>query len=308
MRAIIVTASIIVLTATALDRADADPAADQAIQEKIAPIIDCINNSDFRLQRTFQAYRRTLDDIKRTGSASFVGGFEDMDTRFANSLKCADGLDQAVKAAPKIEDIDHAASEYATAIREFAPIGVEADRYYSQNDYKDDKWAKGQEIDGKLQPLIAKLEAASEGLHTGVHRELKGIRERRLAALEAKSGKNLRWHAENFMIIARGVLEDFAANPAPGVIAPAVERAQKAYDDAEAYAGTHDSELHPSPILIPSAWASMENDAGFFLRDLKELRRALESAKPSPTQLQRDYQSLVRSFNNLVNGYNNSRS
>jgi hypothetical protein len=213
MRAIIVTASIIVLSATALDRADADPAADQAIQEKIAPIIDCINNSDFRLQRTFQAYRRTLDDIKRTGSASFVGGFEDMDTRFANSLKCADGLDQAVKAAPKIEDIDHAASEYATAIREFAPIGVEADRYYSQNDYI-----------------------------------------------------------------------------------------------AEAYAGTHDSELHPSPILIPSAWASMENDAGFFLRDLKELRRALESAKPSPTQLQRDYQSLVRSFNNLVNGYNNSRS
>jgi hypothetical protein len=38
----------------------------------------------------------------------------------------------------------------------------------------------------------------------------------------------------------------------------------------------------------------MENDAGFFLRDLRELRRALESAKPSP--------------NNLVNGYNNSRS
>jgi hypothetical protein len=125
MRAIIVPASIIVLSATALDCAHADPAADQAIQQKIAPIIDCINNSDFRLQRTFQVYRRTLDDIKRTGTAGFMGGFEDMDTRFANSLKCADGLDQAVKASPKIEDIDRAASDYATAIREFAPIGVD---------------------------------------------------------------------------------------------------------------------------------------------------------------------------------------
>ncbi len=308
MRGFRAIAVIAVLTAATFERAAAE-ANDEAVREKLAPIIQCINNSDFVLQRTFVQYRRLLEDIKRYGSGSMSGGgFKDGDPGLANSLKCADGLDQAVKASPKIDDLDRAASDYATAIHAFVPIATEADRYYGQNDYKDDKWAKGRDLDQKLQPLIAKLEEASDGLHAGVKRELKSLRQRQLAALEAKSGRNLRWHAENFMIVAREMLDTIEENPTVAAIAPAIERTQKAYDDAQAYASAHDSELHPAPILIPSAWASMENSAGFFLRDLKDLRRALESGKATPADLKKEYGYVVSHFNDLVTGYNNSRS
>lgn len=214
MRTNLVIAAVLGLYAATLNQAAADATEDEAVRKKLAPIIDCINHSDFVLQRTFVQYRRLLDDIKRSGSGSMSGGgFKDGNPGFANSLKCADGLDQFVKASPKIDDLDRAVSDYATAIRAFAPIATEANRYYGQGDYKDDKWAKGRELDGKLQPLIAKLEQASEGLHIGVKRELKGIRLRQLAALEAKSGKNLRWHAENFMILARDALDAIEENP-----------------------------------------------------------------------------------------------
>jgi len=125
--------------------------------------------------------RSSIASIASTlGCNKTLTGFEDGDSRLANALKCADDFDQDVKASPKIEDLDRAASDYATAIRALAPLGVETDRYYNQNDYKDDKWAKGRELNGKLQPLIEKLEQASDGLHAGVKRELKSIRLRQL--------------------------------------------------------------------------------------------------------------------------------
>jgi len=171
--------AVVALSATVFGRADA--ADDEAVQKKLAPIIDCINRSDVRLQQNFDRYRWMLNNMKNRGETSMSGGgFEDGDSRLANALKCADDFDQAVKASPQIEDLDRAASDYATAIRALAPLGVETDRYYNQNDYKDDKWAKGRELDGKLQPLIEKLEQASDGLHAGVKRELKSIRLRQL--------------------------------------------------------------------------------------------------------------------------------
>lgn len=109
------------------------------------------------------------------------------------------------------------------------------------------------------------------------------------------------------MVLARDALDAIEENPRAAIV-PAIERLQKAYDDAQAYAGAHDSELHPPPILIPSAWAAMENNAGFFLRDLKELRRAFESGTAKPPELSRQYDRIVRSFNDLVSGYNSSRS
>ncbi len=52
----------------------------------------------------------------------------------------------------------------------------------------------------------------------------------------------------------------------------------------------------------------MENSAGFFLRDIKELRRALESGKATPADLEKRYGFVVSHFNDLVVGYNGSRS
>jgi hypothetical protein len=52
-------------------------------------------------------------------------------------------------------------------------------------------------------------------------------------------------------------------------------------------------------------WKQMEIGAGFFLKDVKELRRTLESGKATPTELSSKYGYVVNEFNDLVISYNN---
>jgi hypothetical protein len=142
-----------------------------------------------------------------------------------------------------------------------------------------------------------------ESFHAGIKRELSATRERELAA--AKEGKNLRWQAANFMLAARAALNAIDENPAAAGIALTIERAQRAYDDAEAYSDAHQSEFNPTAGALPPAWKAMEIGAGFFLKDAKELRRALELGKATPTELSSKYGYVVNEFNNLVISYNN---
>jgi hypothetical protein len=97
--------------------ADAD---DQAVEEKVAPFIKCINKSDTDLQGTFQNYRRLLEDIKknpRTSDVAFVGGFEGVDHGSKKSLECAEDLEKIAKETPGIEDLDR----FAVVFRKIRP-------------------------------------------------------------------------------------------------------------------------------------------------------------------------------------------
>jgi Protein of unknown function (DUF3829) len=190
--------------------ARADAAEDQAIERKIAPVIECINTVDAPLMRGIEGYRKLIAVIKENpkgGTLAFMGGFEQGDFHFPKALKCADDLTAVAGAPPKLEEFDRMASEYATTLRAFAPVAIEADPYYHQEDYKDDKWAKGAALDEKLAPLVEKLAALSSGIRAGIAQELASVRERRLAAIEAEEGKGFNWYTFNYMLAARAVLD-----------------------------------------------------------------------------------------------------
>jgi hypothetical protein len=288
--------------------ADAD---DHAVEKKVAPFIECINKSDTDLQGTFQNYRRLLEDIKknpRTSDVAFVGGFEGVDHGSKKSLECAEDLEKIAKETPEIEDLDLFAVDYAATIRAFAPLAAEADIYYHQQDYMDDNWAKGKALDDKLAPLIAKLESVSDNIHTAVEREVNGIRDRELAAVEAHEGKRFEWHTLHYMIEARKTLDAIEAMAGSRTLSPdklgnAIAPLQVAFDDAAAYAAAHADEMKPNSSGRVPGWAWIDRSASSYLKQVKDLRRNLEE-KASQANMKNNFESIVNSYNSLVDGYN----
>ncbi|HEY6334326.1 MAG TPA: DUF3829 domain-containing protein [Alphaproteobacteria bacterium] len=288
--------------------ADAD---DRAVEEKVAPFIECINDSDNELQGTFENYRRLLEDIKqnpRTSDVAFVGGFEGVDHGNKKSLKCADNLDKIAKATPEIDDLDRLAVDYAATIRTFVPLAAEADIYYHQQDYKDDNWAKGKALDDKLAPLIAKLESLSDNIHAAVEREVNGIRDRELAAVAAHEGKGFEWHTLHYMIEARKTLDAIEAMAGSRTLSPdkvgnSIAPLQAAFDDATAYAAAHADEMKPNSSGRVPGWVWIDHSASSYLKEVKDLRRKLEE-KASQTNMKNSFESIVNSYNSLVDSYN----
>ncbi|HLJ62657.1 MAG TPA: DUF3829 domain-containing protein [Stellaceae bacterium] len=287
---------------------------DEAMEEKLGPIIECINNADNPLQGNFDKYRRLVEEIKKdpkAGHLTFLNGF-DTDSNYIGAKvwkQCADTFDEAAGIAPRIGDLDQAVKHYATAIRAFIPLAPEVDNYYKQEDYKDDKWAKGKALDEKLAPLMAQIEIASGGIRKAVLRETNAIRDRELTQVEAKSGKGFEWHTLHYMIEARKTQEAFAAvmesdKPSAAEFGKAIEPLQKAYDDAVAYAGAHEEELKPTPGGHLPGWAYIKLYARDYLAKAKDLRRKLEGDNPNPSLINSTAESLVHTYNGLVDGYN----
>jgi Protein of unknown function (DUF3829) len=289
-----------------------DAADDQAVEKKVAPFIECINSSDTGLQRAFQNYRQLIEDIKQNPRASnfaFVGGFDGDDSKA--SLRCAENLETVSKQPPMIEDLDRFAVEYAATIRNFAPLAAQADYYYRQQDYKDDKWTKGKKLDEKLAPLIAKLESLSAGIHAAVARETNGIRDRELAAVEAKEGKDFEWHTLHYMIEARKALDAIEVMAENGTLSPdktgnLILPLQAAFDGATSYAAAHAKEMKPSSSGKMPGWVFIARSASFYLMQVKNLHRKLEQ-KESQATMNIAYDSVVNSYNSLVDDYNGYR-
>jgi hypothetical protein len=157
--------SLAVLTALLAWPAAAAEPDDRAMQEKLAPFIKCVNQGDNALRQQFGFYREMADKVKdklnrgtRSNSSTDklddiirFDGFVSSDSQHKQMLRvCADGIEAGVKNAPKIDDLDRFGTDYVTALRQFAPISVEADVYYRMKDYNDDNWTKGREFDDKL--------------------------------------------------------------------------------------------------------------------------------------------------------------
>ncbi|HYB08906.1 MAG TPA: DUF3829 domain-containing protein [Alphaproteobacteria bacterium] len=292
--------------------ARANDADDEALERKLTPIIDCINGSDKNLQEAFQEYGRLLNDIKKNpseSSASFKMGFENIDRGHKMSLECASDFEMIAKQSPKIDDIDRMTAEYAATIRAFAPLSIQADAYYRQQGYRNDSWAKGKALDDQLAPLIAKLEGLSADIHKAGEREANGIHDRALATIEAHEGKGFAWHTLHYMIEARKTLDAIEAMAESGTISrdkvgSAVAPLQAAFEDASAYASAHADEAKVKSGAKLPGWIWISATAGYYLKQANDLRVKLDE-KNSPANLETNFQSLVVSYNGLVDAYNN---
>ncbi len=299
-----------------------DPAlsqADQQLEAKLQPYVRCINGVERELDALRSRYRNELEYVRLvlagkppmmspniTGLRLTLDGYSGGTDRGG---ECAAGLEQAAAQAPAIPELDQAGQDYARALRAMLPVFPEAQRYYEQKDWKDDRFAKGTALDAKLRPAFADSERAGAAIRAALRGQENGLRTRQLAAVEARDGRTARWQGLNFMLRARELENEAGRQAASGSFSAkalqlGIEQLSAAWDEANSYAAAHPDEMARSGGQQRPIWARISQPASSYLASAKELRRAVEADQRKSDTLRSAYNSMVRDFNTVVDAFN----
>jgi hypothetical protein len=305
-RAILFAAGATLLIAPLIALPVADGAAAQAPSptEKLNAYVGCINRLSARAYESRVRYFSWVGKNGPTGKERIIyGTYTIYDTS-----DCRKNVEKANALEPRDAALEAAALAYAEAVTKLEPLLNEADDYYKQQNYKDDKMARGRALHPRLVAAWDAFANADKALRSGVEAINDKRALERLAAIEASDGRKARYHVEALMIQAKRVL-----------------RAQEAAkpDLAEITAALNDYEsIVKATEQLSSADGGAKIDSSFignaksFLTTGKQLMRRIRDKVPystgdkmmlnagggwmiegSPARLLRDYNQLIDSYN-----------
>ncbi len=137
------------ITALAAETASAQtpPAADPpSLTEKLNAYVGCINRLSERSHDSRRRYFSWVGKNGPTGKERIIyGTYTIYDTS-----DCRKNVEKANALEPRDAELEAAASAYADAVSKLEPLLKEADDYYKQEDYKDDRMAKGRAMHPRL--------------------------------------------------------------------------------------------------------------------------------------------------------------
>jgi len=273
--------------------------------EKLNAYVGCINRLSERSYSSRSRYFSWAAPSGPTGRERIIyGTYTIYDTS-----GCLKNVENANTLEPRDAALEAAATAYAKAVARLEPLLKEADDYYSQQDYKDDKMAKGKALHPMLVAAWDAFASADKNLRSGVET----INDRRalekLAAIEQSEGKQARYHVEALMIQAKRVLRaQDKDKPYLAEITQALNEYESAVKGAEQFSGSG------SDAKIGSMFVS---NAKSFLVTAKALMRRVRDKVPyssgdrmmlsnagsgwmvegSPPRLTRDYNQLIEAYN-----------
>jgi hypothetical protein len=301
---ILACATSVAAFAPATASAQTPPAGDPpTLTEKLNAYVGCINRLSERSHDSRRRYFSWVGKNGPTGKERIIyGTYTIYDTS-----DCRKNVEQANALEPRDAELEAAASEYAEAVGKLEPLLKEADDYYQQEDYKDDKMAKGRALHPRLVAAWDAFAKADKALRNGVE----SINDRRalvrLAAIEQSEGKKARYHVEAVMIAGKRVLRSMEADK------PNVATMAQAVSEYEALIKSTEKLVADGEGKIGSFFVS---NAKSFLTSAKQLMRRIRDRVPysqgdrmmlnagsgwmvegSPQRLMRDYNQLVDSYN-----------
>jgi len=270
---------------------------------KMNAYVGCINRLSARAYDSRNRYFSWAGKNGPTGHERIIyGTYTIYDTS-----DCAKNVDKANAMEPHDAELEAAATAYAEAVGKLAPLLKEADDYYTQENYKDDKMAKGKAMHPKLVAAWDAFAAADQKLRAGVE----AINDKRalekLAAIEQSEGKKTRYYVEALMIDAKRVLRaSDKEKPDVGAIAQAVAAYEEAIKGAEQVSAAG-----------PKIGSIFMSNAKSYLVTAKQLMRRIRDHVPYSTgdkmmlssggggwMVEGSPPRLLHEYNQLVDAYN----
>jgi len=277
-----------------------------AIAGKLQPYIACINRLSGRAHDSEARYRSWAKGSGPTGRERIIYGLYTIyDTK-----DCRAGVELAAKAQPPHPELEKAGAEYAAAVTALEGLLKEADDYYDQQNYKDDKMAKGKAMHPRLMAAFADFNRADTTLRDVVQRLNDAVQAEEIAAVEQREGRSMRWHVLSVMARAKALQRVEGGDQDRidlGRVQPALEAYEQIVRDIEAYAAANPGQklgtffLKASKDYLTSAKGLMRR-----VRDKTRYSRGdlmmLQSGggwmiEGSPPRLLRDYNQLIDAYN-----------
>jgi len=274
--------------------------------EKLNAYVGCINRLSSRAYDSQSRYFSWAPKSGPTGKERIIYGLYTI----YDTADCQKNVEAANALEPRDAALEAAASAYVGAVTTLGPLLKEADDYYTQENYKDDKMAKGRALHPKLVAAWDAFTAADKNLRAGVDaindkRKLEALKE-----IEAKEGKTTRYYVEAIMIDAKRVLR------LQDTEKPDIEAITKAVSDYEASVKSFEEANAADGSKVSSLFTS---NAKSVLVTGKQLMRRIRDKVPytsgqkmmmqpgsgwmvegSPARLLRDYNQLVDSYNSIA--------
>jgi Protein of unknown function (DUF3829) len=213
------------LTAFAADMASAQKS---PLTEKLNAYVGCIN---WLSERSYDSRSRYFSWAAKSGPTGkeriIYGTYAIYDTS-----DCKKNVEKANAMEPHDAALETAATAYADA------VSKRTDDYYSQENYKDDKMAKGKALHPRLVAAWDAFASADQKLRG----EVEAINDRRalekLAEIEKSEGRKTRYYVEALMIQAKRVLRaEDAKNPDVAAITQALNEYEETIKVAEQASG-----------------------------------------------------------------------
>jgi hypothetical protein len=274
------------------------------LTEKLNAYVGCINRLS---ERSFDSRKRYFSWVGKNGPTGreriIYGTYTIYDTS-----DCKKNVEKANALEPRDPELEAAATAYVEAVTRLEPLLKEADDYYKQEDYKDDRMAKGRALHPKLVAAWDGFAAADKALRSEVEAINARRALRRLAQIEEKEGRKARYHVEAMMIQAKRVMRaNDGAKPDLAAITKAIADYEAIIKSAEELAADNPKDKVGSMFV---------SNAKSFLTTAKQLMRRIRDKVPysqgdrmmlgsgggwmvegSLPRLMRDYNQLVQSYN-----------
>ena len=284
--------------------ANAARAQSPSLTQKINAYVECINRLSERSYDSRARYFSWVGKEGPTGTERIIyGTYTIYDTS-----GCKKNVEAVNPIEPRLPELEAAASAYVTAVVALEPLLKEADDYYQQENYKDDRMAKGKALHPRLVAAWDAFAAADQKLRAG----LDVLQDKRaaegLAEIEKTEGRKERYHIEALMIMAKRVMRTESAAP------PDLAKITEAVSDYEAMVKA--TEEYAASNKGSKIGSSYIGAAKAFLTTAKQLMRRVRDKVPyssgdqmmlnsgggwmvqgSPARLMRDYNQLVSSYN-----------
>jgi hypothetical protein len=282
------------------------PAAAQSpsATEKMNAYVGCINRLSARAHESRARYFSWVGKNGPTGRERIIYGLYTI----YETTDCRKNVDKANALEPRDPALEAAATAYVEAVEKLEPLLQEADDYYKQEDYKDDKMTKGRALHPRLVAAWDAFASADKALRSGVDAINDKRAVEKLAEIERSEGRKARYHVEALMIQAKRVLRaQNAEKPDIAEITQAVSDYENAVRLTEQAAGADGG---------ASIGSMFVGNSKSFLTTAKQLMRRIRDKVPysqgdrmmlsggggwmvegSPARLMRDYNQLVDAYN-----------
>jgi hypothetical protein len=272
--------------------------------EKMNAYVGCINRLS---ERSYASRARYFSWAARSGPTGqeriIYGTYTIYDTS-----DCKRAVEKANTLEPRNAELEAAASAYVTAVTALEPLLKEADDYYSQRDYKDDRMARGKALHPRLVAAWSAFAEADQKLRRGIDVIQDKRRVEEIAEIERTEGRKARWHVQTLMMKAKATVRLSTAEP-PEIagINQALAELEDIVKATEAFAAANpDSKIGSSFV---SSAKTLLVTAKLLMRRIRDKvpyssgdRMMLEAGsgwmvEGSPPRLLRDYNQLIDSYN-----------
>lgn len=281
------------------------------ILAKLQPYIECLNQFSERASSSRSRYASWAADSGPTGKEMNIYGTYTI----SDPHDCGTTIEAANGKEPHEPALETAGTAYANSLIALAPLLKEADSYYEQQDYKDDKMAKGKAMHPKLLAAWSDFAKADDKLRDAIETLQDDVQLQELADIEKTEGRSHHYLALNLMITAKQLLHVESGDEG----APDLDKIQAKLQAYEAATNELDQFATSGKVNFPlsSFMSSLDDSAKEYLGTAKKLMRRIRDKTPysagekmnlsnhlggwmvegSPPRLIRDYNQLVGSFN-----------